>query len=258
MSETKDCYTCRELLPLTEYGKTAAGNLKRSCNSCLKKAHADYVLKNAERIKAVKDKSYAKLKTKIVPVDEANRNCHRCGLLKLAAEFTYRKRQANNVCKDCVASYQKEYKEDHADKIKEQKALHVERHRDEIRIYKRLWARKNSEAHAIRGKAWRVNNPGKANALTWKRRANKLRATPKWANLDKIKSFYETSSGLSMLLGEWYNVDHIVPLQSPYVCGLHCEANMQVILRSENQSKNNRWWPDMWEPVPLEEITNGF
>ena len=42
-----------------------------------------------------------------------------------------------------------------------------------------------------------------------------------------------------------WEVDHIVPLQSPIVCGLHVEHNLQVIPASKNRSKHNRHWPDM-------------
>lgn len=73
-----------------------------------------------------------------------------------------------------------------------------------------------------------------------KRRANKLKAIPKWANLDKIKAIYVEASNLGM------SVDHIVPLQSEFVCGLHVENNLEIIPLIDNMSKNNRYWPDMF------------
>lgn len=78
-----------------------------------------------------------------------------------------------------------------------------------------------------------------------RRRAAKRQAVPAWSNRDKIKEFYETANGLGMLTGEWHDVDHIVPLQSDIVCGLHCEANLQVLIRKENRMKSNCQWPDM-------------
>jgi hypothetical protein len=40
-------------------------------------------------------------------------------------------------------------------------------------------------------------------------------------------------------------VDHVVPLKSPLVCGLHCEANLELIPANDNFRKGNRHWPDM-------------
>lgn len=66
-------------------------------------------------------------------------------------------------------------------------------------------------------------------------------ATPKWASKAAINSFYETAAGLSMVLGEWYEVDHQVPLKHPKVCGLHVEHNLRVITRAENRRKRNKF-----------------
>lgn len=68
---------------------------------------------------------------------------------------------------------------------------------------------------------------------------------PSWAEREKIDDYYFAADFLSMVTGEWYHVDHIVPLQGKTVCGLHNEFNLQVIEGSENQSKSNLRWPDM-------------
>lgn len=98
------------------------------------------------------------------------------------------------------------------------------------------------------GKQWeqnqRAHNPGAFRAKNSKRRAALLQAVPSWADLGKIQEFYETADGLSMLTGAWYHVDHIVPLRGKTVCGLHCEANLQVLPGLENIGKGNRRWPD--------------
>ena len=77
--------------------------------------------------------------------------------------------------------------------------------------------------------------------------ARKIRATPAWADIEAIRAFYEEAAVLRKATGVEYHVDHIVPLQSVLVCGLHCEANLQIIPAIENESKRNFWWPDMPE-----------
>jgi hypothetical protein len=53
--------------------------------------------------------------------------------------------------------------------------------------------------------------------------------------------------GYADAAGRGVDVDHLVPLRSPVVCGLHCEANLQLLSSVENIRKGNRYWPDMWE-----------
>lgn len=110
------------------------------------------------------------------------------------------------------------------------------------------WREANKERCSATSLIWKRNNKGKVVSYTMAYKAKKLRATPSWATEQGILSFYTGSNALGMLTGEWHHVDHIVPLQSSLVCGLHCEANLQILPASENMSKGNRWWPDMWEP----------
>ena len=77
---------------------------------------------------------------------------------------------------------------------------------------------------------------GTKNYWNWfgaQKRAKKHKATPPWADLDAIKKIYRARpSG--------HHVDHIIPLNSPVVCGLHCEANLQYLPALENLSKKNK------------------
>ena len=66
------------------------------------------------------------------------------------------------------------------------------------------------------------------------RRAYKLKAVPRWANIEKIKEIYKQC-------GKGYHVDHIIPLRSSNVCGLHVENNLQILKAEDNISKGNRF-----------------
>lgn len=76
-----------------------------------------------------------------------------------------------------------------------------------------------------------------------RRQRVKNRATPAWADIEKIREIYRVAQRLSKTTGVKYHVDHIVPLKSNQVSGLHCEANLQVIPATANLKKHNRSWP---------------
>lgn len=103
----------------------------------------------------------------------------------------------------------------------------------------------NHDANLAANKDWKRRNPEKNAFYVMKRQAAKLQAIPSWADMDKIEAIYTEARRLTELTGILHHVDHIVPLQSPWVCGLHCEANLQILPYYENQSKSNRVWPGM-------------
>lgn len=85
-------------------------------------------------------------------------------------------------------------------------------------------------------KAYKSRNRQRYAAYERKRIAAKLHALPKWANLNVIKRIYlECPDG--------YEVDHIYPLKSEWVCGLHVENNLQYLSKKENRSKSNKFCP---------------
>jgi 5-methylcytosine-specific restriction endonuclease McrA len=73
------------------------------------------------------------------------------------------------------------------------------------------------------------------------RKAQKIRATPPWADMDAIRAIYEECSRITAETGVEHHVDHIVPLRHPKVCGLHVHWNLQIITAEENVRKSNRF-----------------
>lgn len=90
-------------------------------------------------------------------------------------------------------------------------------------------------------KRWQKQNRHKTAAWLAQYRAKQKNATPVWSEVDKIKRVYEKAKEYG---GE---VDHIVPIQSKHVCGLHVWSNLQVLPPTMNKVKSNLMWPDMPE-----------
>lgn len=78
-------------------------------------------------------------------------------------------------------------------------------------------------------------------------RAQTQRATPPWADMATIKTFYAEARRLTKATGELHVVDHIIPKINPLVCGLHVENNLQVLHWRANAVKGNSWYPDQVE-----------
>lgn len=87
---------------------------------------------------------------------------------------------------------------------------------------------------------WNAAHPWIKAASLALRRARKKYATPKWSNSFFIREAYHLARLRTKATGFKWHVDHIYPLQSPLVCGLHVEQNLQVIPALVNQRKHNK------------------
>lgn len=114
------------------------------------------------------------------------------------------------------------------------------------------WAKRNPEKRARTIRRYKDNHPGVMTATFAKRRAAKKQAVPGWVDMDAIKAVYAEAKFMSDITGMQCHVDHIVPLQSPIVCGLHVHQNLRVVVDFENKSKGNRYWPGMPGSVNVE------
>lgn len=91
------------------------------------------------------------------------------------------------------------------------------------------------------------NDPGHRETVLARnagRRAQTERV-PAWASRDAIQATYVAAKIMAAVTGIPFEVDHLVPLKHPLVCGLHCEANLVPAPARVNRSKGNRHWPDM-------------
>lgn len=123
------------------------------------------------------------------------------------------------------------------------------KHAAQISAKGRAWYEANKERATKTRETYRVNNAGKVTAWLRAREIAKLSAIPAWADLKAMEAIYEAARAMTMITMIKHEVDHIVPLKSKLVCGLHCEANMQILTKRTNVQKGNRVWPDMWEQL---------
>lgn len=163
-------------------------------------------------------------------------------------------------CKKChcarSAAWRLNNKERHRASVKR----YADEHKEQVRAYIKLWVEKNRGRVNRLNSGWRLRNPAKAKTSVLKyrmknphlersrvreRQASQLKATPKWSNRFFVQEAYHLAELRNRITGIEWHVDHIVPLKSKIVCGLHAHTNIQVIPAKQNMSKGNYRWPDM-------------
>lgn len=102
------------------------------------------------------------------------------------------------------------------------------------------WRSNNRDFQNELVRSWQKNNPDRKAFSCAKRRAQKLSATPPWADLATIEAIYAEARRLTDETGIPHEVDHIHPLQGENFCGLHVPHNLQVIPAEQNRRKSNK------------------
>jgi len=156
-------------------------------------------------------------------------------------------REANE---EIYLEYQRQYRIDNSEKITKYKKRYRADNYNMLLEYNREHSRKfranNSDILAKRQRQYQIDNPGICNARASKRRASKLQRTPVWADFNLIKDVCLDCEEINLAAKtagctETFQVDHVIPLQSKLVSGLHMENNLQIITVTENLSKSNKF-----------------
>lgn len=174
--------------------------------------------------------------------------CRKCNIIYSLDNFRHRGKYVSHICKSCEAKAFKRWNTNNKDKKKARNARYTIKHRDELNAKKKDYYKKtrdNKRREYIqrpdvrsreyeRTALWKKKNPEKVNAINAKRRAEKLKRLPKWADIKAIRDFYVNKP-------RGHEVDHFIPLVGKNVSGLHIVSNLQYLTKKQHASKLNKF-----------------
>lgn len=108
----------------------------------------------------------------------------------------------------------------------------------------RHYIRNGTRERLLRGETvnWIANRKSSARYIT-----QVVLSAPPWVDKVEINLLAQWATCMTIVTGKPHNLDHIVPLRHPLVCGLTVPWNLQVITDKQNFSKGNRHNPDQME-----------
>lgn len=171
-----------------------------------------------------------------------SKRCTRCGSTISLSEFYRDKRATDGLyshCKSCDKATTTARRRANPEQAREWSKQQYAANSAARKKSQRKWQEANRDAWLASKRNWQRDNYSKALASNAARRAALTQSIVAWSDMKSIAMLYAYAANSGM------HVDHIVPLRSKLVSGLHVIANLRLLPAAENQSKGNRRWPDM-------------
>lgn len=233
MTGMKHCNKCGTTKPTSEFGKfhRAPDGLNHKCRECVRAQSAAWRSENAERARemskawTIANPEKRKLSTK--SYREAN-----AALIKAqSTDYLSRPEVKASISEKAKVSYAN--------------------NRGKFAESSRRWATANPEKVRAKGARWAKNNPDKVREKCARRRAH-IRFVG-WNDESKVQALYAKARRLSRSTGVPHEVDHVYPIRSKVVSGLHVHTNLQVLPAAVNRSKKNKLpghlAHELWDPT---------
>lgn len=178
------------------------------------------------------------------------KKCSKCKTVQSFNSFTKSKRTRDgrvSWCKKCIRKFSKQYYRLNKIRILNQHNEYYSTNKSKVLQQYKDHYKENKIDILQKHKTYLKNNPEKRIRNDRVRKSIFERAIPCWAELDRIAIVYQKRDELNESWNKEgiskFVVDHIIPLnpKDQSVCGLHVWYNLQLLERTLNSQKHDRY-----------------
>lgn len=208
-------------------------------------------MENSGTLSLARDNTH--LSSPVSSTETGSKHCPTCGIVKPVSSFHQDSKTSDRCfycCKSCANMQRRhrylttrERERDYAKEYakRDPKSRAARQHRYYMATTGVL--DKTSDAYQMRlqqARDWSRLNVAIMNAKTRRRQLRLRTATLTDKHRDAIQRVYEHARDCSVITGEPYHVDHIIPINGETVCGLHVPWNLQILPAAINLRKSNK------------------